>query len=117
MGVSLGKIWRSIGMQVQHEKSQDEVIQDLQRQVDELTAANLLLQEQLARKEQFTAMIAHELRGPLSPIINYAQMVARPTQRPETIQRGMKVIIGQARRLVRLVNDLLDASRLTSGQF
>ena len=104
-------------MQVQQEKTQDEVIQDLQRRVDELTAANLLLQEQLVRKEQFTAMIAHELRGPLSPIINYAQMIARPAQRPETIQRGTKVIISQARRLVRLVNDLLDASRLTSGQF
>ena len=104
-------------MQVQHEKSQDEVIQALQRQVDELTAANLLLQEQLARKEQFIAVIAHELRGPLSPIINYAQMVARPTQRTETIQRGTRIIISQARRLVRLVNDLLDSSRLSSGQF
>ena len=47
-------------MQVQHEKSQDEVIQALQRRVDELSSANLLLQEQLVRKEQFIAMIAHE---------------------------------------------------------
>src|SRR5258707_2771190 len=62
-------------------------------------------------------MVAHELRGPLAPIINYAQMVARSGQRTETIQRGTKVIVGQARRLVRLVNDLLDASRLSSGQF
>src|SRR5437763_4037111 len=98
-------------MQVQQEKTQDEVIQDLRRQVDEVTAANLLLQEQLARKEQFTAMIAHELRGPLSPIISYAQLLGRPTQRTETIQRGTNIIIGQARRLARLVNDLLDASR------
>src|SRR6266550_1540787 len=104
MGVCLGKIGRCIGMQVQHEKSQDEVIQALQRRVDELSAANLLLQEQLVRKEQFIAMIAHELRGPLSPIINYAQMVARPTQRTETIQRGTRIIISQARRLVRLVS-------------
>ena len=106
-------------MQVQHEKSQDEVIRALQEQVDELTATNLLLKEQLANKEQFIAMIAHELQGPLSPIINYAQMMARPThaQGSEMIQRGTKVIIGQAKRLVRLVNDLLEASRLTSGQF
>jgi signal transduction histidine kinase len=104
-------------MQVQHEQSQDEVMEALQRQVDILTAANLLLQEQLARKEQFTAMIAHELRGPITPIINYAQMMARSTSRPETIQRGSKVVISQGRRLTRLVDDLLDASRLTSGQF
>ena len=104
-------------MQVQREQSQDEVIQALQRQVNELTAANLLLEEQLARKEQFTAMIAHELRGPLTPIINYAQMVNRHIQRPDAVERDTKVIVSQAMRLVRLVDDLLDASRLSSGQF
>jgi signal transduction histidine kinase len=104
-------------MQVQDERSQDEIIQVLQRQVDELTAANALLQEELANKEQFTAMIAHELRGPLAPIISYAQLIARPQQRLEKIQRGTSIIIGQARRLARLVSDLLDASRLSSGKF
>jgi len=104
-------------MQVQNERSQDEIIQVLQRQVDELTAANALLQEELANKEQFTAMIAHELRGPLAPIISYAQLIARPQQRLEKIQRGTSIIISQARRIARLVSDLLDASRLSSGQF
>ena len=70
-------------MQVQHEQSQNELIESLQRQVNELTAEKLLIQEQLARKEQFTAIIAHELRSPLTPIINYAQIVARPHQRRE----------------------------------
>src|SRR5256885_7559813 len=104
-------------MQVEQEQSQDEVIAALQRQIDELTENNLLLKEQLARKEQFTAMIAHELRSPLTPIINYAQIVARPNQRRETIERGTNIIISQAWRLSRLVSDLLDSSRLTSGQF
>lgn len=104
-------------MQIQHEQTQDDVIQALQRRVDELTAANLLLQEQLAHREQFAAMVAHELRAPLSPIINYAQLISRSGQRTETISRGTKIIISQARRLVRLVNDLLDASRLSAGQF
>ena len=104
-------------MQVQREQSQNEVIDALRRQVEELTAANRLLTEQLARKEQFTAMIAHELRSPLTPIINYAQIVARPNQRRETIERGTNIIISQAWRLSRLVSDLLDSSRLSSGQF
>src|SRR5436305_2911475 len=104
-------------MQLEHEQSQDEIIAALQRQVDELTENNLLLKEQLARKEQFVAMIAHELRSPLTPIINYAHIVARPNQRPETIERGTNIIISQAWRLSRLVSDLLDSSRLTSGQF
>src|SRR5713101_5596682 len=102
---------------VQHEQSQDEVIKALQRQVDELTSANLMLQDQLARKDQFVAMIAHELRSPLTPIINYAQIVARPNQRRETIERGTNIIVSQAWRLSRLVSDLLDSSRLSSGQF
>jgi signal transduction histidine kinase len=104
-------------MQVQDERSQDELVQTLQRQVDELTADNLLLKEQLTRKEQFAAMIAHELRGPLTPIINYAQMAARPNQRRENIERATNIIISQAWRLTRLAKDLLDASRLSSGRF
>src|SRR6516225_9780619 len=104
-------------MQVEREQSQDEVISALQQQIDELTKDNLLLKEQLARKEQFTAMIAHELRNPLTPIINYAQIVARPNQHREAIERGTNIIISQAWRLSRLVSDLLDSTRLSSGQF
>jgi signal transduction histidine kinase len=104
-------------MQVQDERSQDEFIHALQRQVDELTTENLLLKEQLARKEQFAAMVAHELRGPLTPIINYAQIVARPNQRREKVERATNIIISQAWRLTRLAKDLLDASRLSSGRF
>src|SRR6266566_423293 len=95
-------------MQMEQEQSQDEVIVALQRQINELTENNLLLKEQLARKEQFVAMIAHELRSPLTPIINYAQIVARPNQRRETIERGTNIIMSQAWRLSRLVSDLLD---------
>jgi signal transduction histidine kinase len=106
------------GQQNKHQIKQfEEQIEELQRQVNQLTATNLLLEDQLARKEQFTAMIAHELRSPLTPIINYAQIVARPNQRRETIERGTNIITSQAWRLTRLINDLLDSSRLSTGQF
>ena len=95
---------------MEQEQSQDQVISALQQQIDELKENNFLLKEQLARKEQFTAMIAHELRSPLTPIINYAQIVARPNQRREAIERGTNIIISQAWRLSRLVSDLLDLS-------
>lgn len=104
-------------MHGQQEQSQDELIEQLRRQVNELTAANVLLQEQLARREQFAAMIAHELRSPLTPIINYAQIVGRPNQRRETVERGVNIISSQAWRLSRLIGDLLDSSRLSTGQF
>src|SRR5690348_11079383 len=101
-------------MQVHRKPSDEATVQTLQRQIDELTAENLLLQDQLTRKEQFIAMIAHELRGPLSPIINYAQMIARQVRMPtnegkvrgrtptEALQRQTSIIISQARRMTRL---------------
>ncbi len=119
-------------MQLQSEQSHKQTIYNLQRQVDELKEENRLLQERLEQKEQFTAMIAHDLRSPLSPIINYAQMLARNTtiskngstpdqqqleKKNASIQRGTSIIISQAKRMSRLVNDLLDASHLSSGRF
>lgn len=111
-------------MQLQDKDVQDDAISNLQNQVNELTATRLLLEEeieqlkaQLAQKERFAAMIAHELRSPLTPIINYAQLIARPNQRRETIERGSQIIVSQSWRLARLVKDLLDVSRLSSGQF
>jgi signal transduction histidine kinase len=123
---------RQGAMQTQEETSeqfQEDLVEQLQRQVDELVAANLILQEQQAQREQLMAMIAHDLRAPLAPIINYAQMLARHScelqentstkqlQRNTTIQRHTRVIISQAHRMSRLVNDLLDASQLSSSQF
>lgn len=104
-------------MQVQREQSNEEIIEALQRQVNELKASNLALKEQLERREQFNAMVAHELRGPLTPIINYADLLARQNARSEAAPRRAKIIISQARRLERLVNDLHDSSRLSTGQF
>lgn len=101
--------------------------QELQHQIDALTAENMFLREQLARKEQFTAMVAHDLRSPLAPIINYAQMLLHQLDIPRqekdeeaynrSIRRKVHVIISQGKRLNRLVNDLFDATRLSVGQF
>lgn len=111
-------------MQLQDKDVREDAIRALQNQVNELTAARLLLEEEverlkgeLAQKERFAAMIAHELRSPLTPIINYAQLIARPNQKRESIERGSQIIVSQAWRLARLAKDLLDVSRLSSGQF
>ncbi len=118
-------------MQVQQETTEQSlkrVIEELQYQVNELEAENYLLREQLVRKEQFTAMIAHDLRGPLAPILNYAQMLARQAHSSDdsaattrkknaAIERQTSIIISQARRMNRQINDLLDVGRLSSNQF
>lgn len=63
------------------------------------------------RKDEFLAMLGHELRNPLAPIITAAELLARH----EGVAREQKVIERQARHLGRLVDDLLDISRVTSG--
>jgi len=106
-------------MQVQQVQTQNENNEDLRRQIAELTTENMLLKEQLATKEQFTAMIAHDLRGPLTPIISYAKMIIRQQggQPSTSLRRHANIIIGQAQRMTRLVGDLLDMSRLSTGSF
>jgi signal transduction histidine kinase len=124
-----------IAMQVQDEtlqdmqdthEDQDQLIEQLQQQVAALTAENSALHEQLARKERFTAMIVHDLRNPLSPILSYAQMLSRhrceeqasaKKGRSISIERGTSIILSQARRLTRLVSDLLDSTQLNAGRF
>ena len=66
------------------------------------------------RKDEFLALLSHELRNPLAPILTAAQLmqlrgdVATPHER--------EVILRQAQHLVRLVDDLLDVSRVARGK-
>ena len=71
------------------------------------------LREGSRRKDEFLAMLAHELRNPLAAI-SHASSVLR-LDKPELAPRMQDMIERQTARLVRLVNDLLDVSRLTRG--
>ncbi|QOY95357.1 PAS domain S-box protein [Massilia sp. UMI-21] len=72
------------------------------------------LREQDRRKDEFLAMLAHELRNPLAPIAAAAQ-VLRIAASPERIRLSSEVIARQVRHMTSLVNDLLDVSRVTRG--
>jgi PAS domain S-box-containing protein len=67
------------------------------------------------RKDEFLAMLAHELRNPLSPISSAAQLLSLPQISPERIQNASKVITRQVAHMTELIDDLLDVSRVTSG--
>ena len=67
------------------------------------------------RQEEFLAMLAHELRNPLAPIMNGVELLSALDGRP--IPSGLLDIMRrQGRHLVRLVDDLLDMSRITQGK-
>jgi PAS domain S-box-containing protein len=72
------------------------------------------LREADRRKDEFMAMLGHELRNPLGPILLSTQMMARRGVGAAEKQR--QVIERQARHLTRLVDDLLDVSRITRGK-
>lgn len=65
-------------------------------------------------KDEFLAMLGHELRNPLSPIFTALEIIRRQTDAP--LSGPHAVIERQARHLSRLVDDLLDVSRITSGK-
>jgi signal transduction histidine kinase/CheY-like chemotaxis protein len=75
---------------------------------DELRAAN-------RQKDQFLAMLAHELRNPLAPITTAAQLLKMGTLEPKAASHASEIIARQAEHMTELVNDLLDVSRVTRG--
>jgi len=68
------------------------------------------------RKDEFLAMLAHELRNPLAPISNAVHVLHMSAQDPAKLTWAREVIGRQLRQLVRLVDDLLDVSRITRGK-
>ena len=68
------------------------------------------------RKDEFLAMLSHELRGPLAPILSSVQMLQRGVASPEVQSRLHAIIENQARQLKHLVDDLMDVSRITHGK-
>ena len=78
-------------------------------------AAAAVLREADRRKDEFLAMLAHELRNPLAPISMVAEVLRELPDADETVRWAREVIARQATHLTRLVDDLLDMSRITSG--
>src|SRR5690606_9601236 len=67
------------------------------------------------RRNEFLAMLAHELRNPLAPIRSASELLAYVDANPMTLGHAREIIDRQLGQLVRLVDDLLDASRLSRG--
>ncbi|MFC0678822.1 PAS domain S-box protein [Lysobacter korlensis] len=67
------------------------------------------------RKDEFLAMLAHELRNPLAPISTAAQLLRLAADDPQRVRASAEVIGRQITHLTNLVDDLLDVSRVTRG--
>jgi signal transduction histidine kinase len=81
----------------------------LARQADELAAAD-------RRKDEFLAVLGHELRNPLAPLQNGLQLLALGGNDQALVTHSRQLMERQLRHLVRLVDDLLDVARIRSGK-
>jgi signal transduction histidine kinase/ActR/RegA family two-component response regulator len=68
------------------------------------------------KQEQFLAMLAHELRNPLAPIMMATELIAKLTDSHEQLPRLHGILSRQVGQLSHLVDDLVDASRISSGR-
>jgi len=97
--VGASKVARDIG----HEKA---LRDELERRVKELAAAD-------RRKDEFLAMLAHELRNPLGAISNAVQVLQSSSAHEAIRQRAVEVLGRQAKHQAHLLNELLDVSRIS----
>src|SRR5690606_6275466 len=76
------------------------------------------LVQQARRKDEFLAMIGHELRNPLAPLLAATQLLRMSSDGgdPNRRQKAVEIIARQVKHLNRLVEDLLDVARLNEGK-
>jgi PAS domain-containing protein/two-component sensor histidine kinase len=83
--------------------------------IDKQKKAEEELRTASRQKDDFLAMLAHELRNPLAPISAAASILAMPNLDSERVARTSGIIARQAKHMTGLINDLLDVSRVTRG--
>lgn len=84
--------------------------------IDEQVLAQQALQEADRRKNDFIATLAHELRNPLAPVRNAAEILARTASSDERSNRATAILLRQTTHMARLIDDLLDVARIGRGQ-
>jgi signal transduction histidine kinase/CheY-like chemotaxis protein len=119
-----GILWRADGVSFPAEYwchpivRDDDVIGAVVTFIDitERRRAEEQIQEGVRRREQFLAMLSHELRNPLAAILSATHLLDRVKIDEEVCSEAGAVIARQARHMSRLLDDLLDVSRITRGR-
>jgi signal transduction histidine kinase/ActR/RegA family two-component response regulator len=89
---------------------------EVTRELAERRQVERRLAEADRRKDEFLAMLAHELRNPLAPVQLAVQVLQKGDPSPERVERCHEIIARQTELLARLLDDLLDVSRITRGK-
>ena len=84
--------------------------------ITERKRAEEALREADRRKDEFLALLAHELRNPLAPIRTGLELIRISGDTPQSVRRVRAMMDRQVSQMVRLIDDLLDVSRIASGK-
>lgn len=105
--------FQAVGRDVTARKRAEEEHRELEakRQVEEV------MEEAARRKDEFLAMLGHELRNPLAPIGLAVEILRMRAREDDAVNWARDVVARQLRQLSRLVDDLLDVSRISQGTF
>jgi PAS domain S-box-containing protein len=96
---ALGLRWFGAATDIDDQKKAEEALRDADR-----------------RKDEFLAVLGHELRNPLAPIVTAVEIMRRLSPTDERVPEARDLIARQAARMTRLLDDLLDVSRITRGK-
>ncbi len=92
--------------------------EEQRHEAERLRALSEQLEESRRQREQFLGMVTHEIRGVVTVLSGYSQLLVRPEgPRPQLLDRIAATVPDQMRRLTRLVDDLQDLSRIERGRF
>ncbi len=98
------------------ENGEVEAVAGSTRDITERKEHERLLEESDRRKDEFLAVLAHELRNPLAPIRTGIEILKISDQFPDSLEHVRRTMERQMEQLIVLVNDLLDISRITLGK-
>lgn len=101
---------------LRNEEGQVVAVEGIARDVTSRRAAEDALVETDRRKNEFLAVLSHELRNPLSPIRNGVYLLEHSDPTSDRAKRAREVIARQVDHLTRIVDDLLDVTRITRGK-
>jgi signal transduction histidine kinase len=121
---------RAIRYTLQQKYHSDELERKVRERTAELARTNEVLHAEIAerkraeealreadrRKDEFLATLAHELRNPLVPICNALEILRLAGDRADILASNRAMIDRQVRQMVRLIDDLLDISRISRGK-
>jgi two-component system, chemotaxis family, CheB/CheR fusion protein len=86
------------------------------RDVTEQVRAKAKIDEEVRRRDQFLAMLSHELRNPLGAVVTATSMLKQAHPQHGVQERAINVLERQSRQMARLLDDLLEASRVTQNK-